>query len=209
MGHALDEQLESILEFWFGRLDGYDDVDPSKQKLWWIGSAAVDDEIRERFGSVVEAALAGELDHWQKSARGSLALVILLDQFTRNLGRGTPDAFAGDQRALAVCKRAREGEQDRDLKLIERAFLYMPMMHAEDRRIAETCKACFAELSEEISEQAREGFPDFNKHAIQHADIVLRFGRYPHRNEILERTSTEAEHRFMADGGPGFGQRKA
>jgi uncharacterized protein (DUF924 family) len=153
--------------------------------------------------------LHGELDHWQKTARGSLALVLLLDQFTRNLGRGTPEAFAGDARALRVCRHARDTGQDRELRLIERAFLYMPMMHAEDRRVAEFCKSCFAELSREIAEKAPKGFPDFHKHAVQHADIVLRFGRYPHRNEVLERTSTQEEHHFIADGGPSFGQKKS
>lgn len=208
MGHALDDSKEELLSFWFGQLDGYADLDASKQRLWWNGGQDVDEEIRSRFGSTVEAALSGQLDHWKETARGSLALVLLLDQFTRNVGRGTPDAFAGDERALAVCQHARSTGQDRELRLIERGFLYMPMMHAEDRRMAEACKACFAELSNEVSQRAPEGFPDFNKHAIQHADIVLRFGRYPHRNEILERTSTQEEHRFMAEGAATFGQKK-
>ena len=208
MGHALDDTEQGVLSFWFGELDGHADIDAGKQRLWWNGGPDIDGEIRDRFGATVEAALAGELDHWKKTARGSLALVILLDQFTRNLGRGTPDAFAGDEKALATCLHARNTGQDQELKLIERAFLYMPMMHAEDREMAETCKACFAELSKEISEKTAKGFPDFNKHATEHAAIVLRFGRYPHRNEILERTSTQEEHHFMAQGAPSFGQKK-
>jgi uncharacterized protein (DUF924 family) len=209
MDQALDNQQEAVLSFWFGELDGYTDLDANKQRMWWNGGPDIDDIIRTRFGAAVEAALQGQLDHWRDTARGSLALVILLDQFTRNLGRGTPEAFAGDDRALAACRHACDHGQDGELRLIERAFLYMPMMHAEDRKMAETCKARFAELSKEIAEKAPKGFPDFNKHAIQHADILLRFGRYPHRNEVLERTSTEDEHHFMAAGGPSFGQKKS
>ena len=207
MDHAL-EQPEGVLNFWFGELEGRADIDASKQRMWWMGGPEIDETIRARFATTVEAALRGDLAHWQKTARGSLALVIVLDQFTRNLGRGTPDAFAGDERALAVCQHSINEGQDKELRLIERAFLYMPMMHAEDRKMAEICKARFAELGAEIAALGAEGFPDFNKHAIQHADIVMRFGRYPHRNEILERTSTQEEHRFMAEGGPSFGQKK-
>ena len=199
---------ESVLEFWFGQLDAPDDIDKSKSKLWWSGGAEIDDDIRHRFGSTVQAAMSGELDHWAEAPRGSLALVILLDQFTRNLGRGTAQAFAGDPHALEICLRARERGQDRELRFIERSFLYMPILHAEDREMAQACKECFTALSREIKERAGEGHPDFQAHAFKHADIVLRFGRYPHRNEILGRTSTAEEDDFMASGGPNFGQTK-
>src|SRR5262245_60663859 len=125
--------IEDILRFWFGDLREPEDVDRSKMKMWWMGGETVDAEIKERFGGKVEEALEGKLGGWAESPRGSLALVILLDQFTRNVGRGTPSAFAGDHMALDVCLAAIERGQDRPLRLIERSFLYMPMMHAEDR----------------------------------------------------------------------------
>jgi uncharacterized protein (DUF924 family) len=132
----------------------------------------------------------------------------LLDQFTRNLGRGTAEAFAGDDKALATCQAARERGDDQALRFIERAFLCMPMMHAENREVAEQSKAYFAKLSADTREAAPEGYPNFQPHADQHADIVLRFGRYPHRNEILGRGSSEEEKQFLASGGPSFGQKK-
>jgi uncharacterized protein (DUF924 family) len=135
-------------------------------------------------------------------------LVLLLDQFTRNLGRGTPEAFAGDARALRVCRHARDTGQDRELRLIERAFLYMPMMHAEDRDVARRSTETFEALSREIRDSGVEGCPDFHSHSVQHAEIVLRFGRYPHRNEILNRESTPEEQDFLAAGAPSFGQSK-
>jgi uncharacterized protein (DUF924 family) len=205
----MDEQrIEKILHYWFGDLRGPHDVDRSKNKLWWSGGDDIDADIRERFGAEVARALAGELDGWSDSPRGCLALVILLDQFSRSLGRGTGDAFAGDSAALANSLHAQERGLDRQLRLTERSFLYMPMMHAEDRDIARRSKEVFAGLSEEVAAVGDSSLPDFRSHADTHADIVLRFGRYPHRNELLGRESTPEELAFLADGGPTFGQKK-
>jgi uncharacterized protein (DUF924 family) len=200
--------IEDILQFWFGDLRTPEDVDRSKMKMWWMGGEAVDAEIEQRFGAKVAEALEGKLGAWAESARGSLALVILLDQFTRNVGRGTPAAFAGDRAALDVCLAAIERGDDRKLRLIERAFLYMPMMHAEDRDTARRSIETFEQLSKEVAALGRE-YPDFRSHAVQHADIVLRFGRFPHRNEVLGRTPSPDESEFLASGGPSFGQKKA
>jgi uncharacterized protein (DUF924 family) len=176
--------------------------------MWWMGGDAIDAEIRERFGTRVDEALAGKLGGWTDSPRGSLALVILLDQFTRNLGRGSAGAFAGDRAALQTCLSAIERGQDRHLRPIERAFLYMPMMHAEDRDMARRSIETFEQLSREVAVLGGN-YPDFRSHAVQHADIVLRFGRFPHRNEILGRTPSPDESEFLASGGPSFGQKKA
>jgi uncharacterized protein (DUF924 family) len=203
-----DSAITEILRFWFGELQAPEDLDRSKMKMWWMGGEAIDAEISERFGAKVEEALAGKLGGWTDSPRGSLALVILLDQFTRNLGRGTPRAFAGDLAALDVCRAAIERGQDRRLRLIERAFLYMPMMHAEDRDVARRSIETFEALSKEV-EALGGDYPDFRSHAVQHGEIVLRFGRFPHRNEVLGRTPSPDESEFLASGGPSFGQRKA
>ena len=198
--------LEEVLHYWFGALDAADDVSPDKAALWWQGGEAVDREIRARFGDLVARALAGELEPWRATPRGCLALVILLDQFTRNLGRGTPAAFAGDERALDVAIAAIDAGLDQPLRLVERGFLYMPLMHAEDRDVARRSVATFAALSAQMAQSARDDLPDFHPHALQHAEVVQRFGRYPHRNAILAREPTAEEQRFLAGGGPSWGQ---
>ncbi len=211
VGVAMNETgavIEDILRFWFGELQGDADVDRTKMKMWWMGGEAVDAEIEQRFGAKVAEALDGKLGGWAESPRGSLALVILLDQFTRNVGRGTARAFAGDRAALDVCVAAIDRGYDRQLRPIERSFLYMPMMHAEDRDVARRSITIFDELSKEIAALGIE-YPDFRSHAVQHAEIVLRFGRFPHRNEVLGRTPTADESDFLASGGPSFGQKKA
>jgi len=199
--------IEDVLRFWFGDLREPEDVDRSKMKMWWMGGEAVDAEIKERFGAKVAEALEGRLGGWADSPRGSLALVILLDQFTRNIGRGTGSAFAGDRAALDVCLAAIERGQDRQLRLIERSFLYMPMMHAEDRDVARRSIETFERLSKEV-EALGGDYPDFRSHAVQHGEIVLRFGRFPHRNEVLGRTPSPDESEFLTSGGPSFGQKK-
>lgn len=202
---AQDTIIDEVLDYWFGQLDAADDISPDKAALWWQGGDAVDREIRARFGGLVARALAGELERWRATPRGCLALVILLDQFTRNLGRGTANAFAGDGRALDVATRAIDAGLDAPLRLVERGFLYMPLMHAEDRDIARRSLELFAALSGDIARADRE-LPDFYPHAVEHAQVVQRFGRYPHRNAILGRESSPEERAFLAGGGPNWGQ---
>ncbi len=204
-----DDAFEAVLEYWFGPLEGELDFPRDKKQLWWMGGEAIDAEIRERFGDLVEEALAGGLSEWGETARGRLALIILLDQFTRNLGRGTPAAFAGDGRALSVCLEAIDRGQDKELRLIERSFFDMPMVHAEDALMARRCLEVFGELSGEIESCGVENQPDFLSHAQMHADIVIRFGRYPHRNETLSRDPTPEEEAYLEEGGPTFGQKKS
>ncbi len=206
---SADDAFETVLEYWFGPLYGEHDFPKDRKQLWWMGGEAIDAEIRERFGGLVEEALAGGLSNWGETARGRLALIILLDQFARNLGRGTPAAFAGDQRALSLCLEGIDRGQDKELRLIERSFFYMPMVHAEDARVAHRCLDVFGQLSDEIASCGVEDHPDFLSHAQMHADIVQRFGRYPHRNEILSRKPTPEEEAFLEEGGPTFGQKKS
>lgn len=202
-----DADIAAILSFWFGTLEGPHDVDRSKKTLWWRGKPEIDAEVARRFGPLVEAAIDGHFEVWTATARGSLALVILLDQLARNVYRGTPRAFAGDTRALEVSRRARASGQDRDLRLIERAFLYMPMMHAEDVDAAQESIEAFEALSAEIRSGPGDAHPDFLSSARQHAQIVDRFGRYPHRNAVLGRSDTPDERAFLDEGGSRFGQR--
>lgn len=200
-------EIDELLGFWFGELEGPGDYPRDRDELWWSGSVAVDAEIRERFAGLVDRALAGELDHWAETARGRLALIVALDQLTRSLGRGTAAAFAGDRAAQARCLEGIERGHDRELGLVERSFFYMPLMHAEDRALAERSLEMFTELSAEIAERGAEGFADPIGHAIGHADIVRRFGRYPHRNPLLRRSSTPEEKAYLEANQDSFGQR--
>lgn len=202
------DSIEAILAYWFGELSGPYDVDPSKGSLWWAGGEAVDQEVRERFGERVGQALAGQLEHWTTTPRGTLALVILLDQFTRNIGRGTPEAFAGDALAVAVVEGALQRGDDQRLRLVERGFLYMPLMHAEDRETGLRCLEVFERLAKDVAALGRDDYPDFLSAAKAHQEIVQRFGRYPHRNAIHGREPTAEEQEFLASGGPSFGQSK-
>ena len=203
------QKQEEILAYWFGDIDSHTDVDSSRSALWWKGGDDLDAEIASKFGSLVTAARQGSLDNWCDSPRGALALTILLDQFTRNIGRGGPEAFGGDSAAQAVCAKALEMGHDSSLRLIERAFLLMPMLHAEDKTQSRAALSQFKKVQEEAVAAGAPNFPNFLGSAVQHAAIVLKFGRYPHRNEILGRTHTEEEVAFLSDGGPTFGQKKS
>jgi len=176
-GHGPDD----VLEEWFR--------DPER---WWKQDAAFDDRLRETFGKDVEAGIRGELDHWASTPRGALALVILLDQMVRNIHRGTRHMYAGDQKALATCLEVIARGQDLPLSDVERQFLYMPLMHSEDRALQERSLEKFRELGASV---------DFAEH---HAEIVLRFGRFPHRNALLGRESTAEEIEFLAQPGSSF-----
>jgi len=188
---------EAVLAFWFGALEGPLDVDTRESAMWRVAGEDSDAEILERFGDLVEAALEGNLDLWRESARGSLALVILLDQLTRRIGRGTAAAFAGDSAALELCRAALERGDDRKLRLIERAFLAMPLIHSEDAETAQGGVELFLHLSQEIAGASESPFPGFYRRAMEHAQILRRFGRYPQRNVALNRESTPEEREYL------------
>lgn len=196
--------IDSTLHFWFGPLttDGVSAED--RLGLWFGKSDDQDATIREQFGPQVEQALAGELDNWAATKAGRMALVLTLDQFTRNIHRGTPRAFAGDSRALQHALHALDQGEDAGMPLIHRVFLYLPLEHAEDLAIQERCVRCFQALESQAPEAAREMFRSFTDYAEQHRDVIRRFGRFPHRNGILGRESTPDERAYLAQPGAGF-----
>jgi uncharacterized protein (DUF924 family) len=179
--------VEAVLGFWFGA----DDVERPE---WFRADPAFDREIATRFGAAIDAALAGELDAWADTPRGALARIVLLDQFTRNAFRGTPRAFAGDALALAAARRmVREGQDDA-LTPMQRQFAYMPFEHAEDLEAQrEGVKLIGAKAPASQLEWA-----------VKHHDVIARFGRFPHRNEILGRESTPEEVAFLKQPGSRF-----
>ena len=155
---------------------------------------------------MLEGAARGGLSGWADDARGRLALVILLDQMPRNIHRGSPAAFMHDGQAAVHCVAGIESGQDRVLHPVERVFLYMPLQHAEDLELQRRSVEQFESLASEADAAWRDSFVENVRFAREHHDIVERFGRFPHRNRILGRESTEEELHFLADGGPTFGQ---
>jgi len=197
-----------IHAFWFGDTGG--DAPPgARNEIWFRGGPELDRALRARFGDAVERALSGEFDHWRQSAAGSLAFVLLLDQFTRNIFRGSPRAYQGDERALGAARLALARGFDMPLQPIERVFLYLPFEHAENLADQDRSVALFGQLVRAAEPARRDELQGFLRHAREHREIVRRFGRFPHRNEVLGRVSTAAEREFLAAGAPRYGQRVA
>lgn len=176
---------QQILEFWFEQL---------KPANWWEKSLKLDEEIGQRFADLHRQAASGELWHWRSSAEGRLAEVIILDQFSRNIYRDQPESFAQDGMALALAQEAISLGMDQSLPVVQRSFLYMPFMHSESLAIHDRAVQLFAV-------PGMEGSLDFEH---RHRDIILRFGRYPHRNAILQRPSTDEERAFLRQPGSSF-----
>lgn len=183
----MDEQIEEVLAFWFeGVKDG------EMREAWWVQDDAFDDEIRERFGDLHRRGSAGELDNWTESAKGALALVIVLDQFSRNLNRGSAAAFANDPKALAVAEAAIEKGWDKEFREPDRVFFYLPHEHSEDLNVQRKCFELFA-----ATEMGTE-------YAEAHMKLIERFGRFPHRNAVLGRANTPEEEEYLAQPRDGF-----
>lgn len=193
-----------VLKFWFGELEGPESYPEKKALKWFNGGRTFDEEIAERFGGVLERAIRGGLRDWEDSPRDRLALIVVLDQFSRNLYRGTPMAFAQDERAIALTRDAIAKGWDGELLPVERVFLYMPLMHAESAEAQAESVAVFRRLVEEAPPSVRMAFDVNLDFAEQHKAIIDRFGRYPHRNEILGRESTPAEIAFLKEPGSSF-----
>lgn len=193
---------EAVLDFWLGPLNEHGFSDDDHRRRWFEKNATFDASIEERFGVLHARASGGELDDWAETPRGRVALVILLDQMSRNLYRDTPSMYANDEKALAVAEQALEKGDADVLACQERYFLYMPFMHAEDRNAQERCVRLFEREQERLPESLAGSFDP--KWAVMHRDIVERFGRFPHRNAILGRDSTDEEKAFLEKPGSSF-----
>jgi uncharacterized protein (DUF924 family) len=194
----------AILEFWFG--DGGDaaSVAAARSALWWGKSDDSDEEIRRRFGDWVERAARGELDEWLATPRGRLALIILLDQFSRNIHRGRPASFASDAQALRWAKEGIETGVERQLRPIERVFFYLPLEHSEQLADQRHCVQLYRQLLDEVAPGEKPLFATYLDFAERHLAIIERFGRFPHRNAILGRESTAEERAFLQTPGSSF-----
>jgi len=170
-----------VLEFWW-------QAGPAK---WWVRNDKFDQSIKTGFGETHRAAAAGALDFWAGDASGALALILVLDQFSRNLKRQSAEAFAQDPKALELALAAIDKGYDRAFPELARAFFYMPLMHAEDMAMQDLC----------LDLCRQHCGADTYRSALEHMDIIRRFGRFPHRNTVLGRVTTEAEQRFLDTGG--------
>jgi uncharacterized protein (DUF924 family) len=198
------DQRAAIVSFWFGPLDGDGRSDPAHSGRWFRRDPGFDGEIRQRFLAEVEAALAGQRADWPDRADGALAYVLLLDQFTRNLFRDTPRMFAGDALAIEAAERAVASGIDQELAHDPRGFLYMPFMHSEDQSRQRRSVELFTAMAAATPPSGRERAAAAVDYAVRHRDIVERFGRFPHRNAVLGRTSTPAEQSFLSEPGSSF-----
>lgn len=190
----MDPAIDDIHDFWFGELDDAGMSSPQQRQLWFKKSGDTDRTCRDRFGALVADAVAGGMADWPDSDRGLVALVLLLDQFTRNIYRNTPRAFAGDARALALAQASIASGHHQRLPAIHQVFLFMPLEHCEDPEVQAECVALFEELA---AVTGNSEIVDFTRYARAHREVIARFGRFPHRNALLGRESTDAEREYL------------
>ena len=199
-------RIDAVLAFWFQdkalsapQIDGRMDV-------WFGEDPLFDEEVAREFADDVAKASEGQLDHWGNTPHGRLALIILLDQFRRNIYRNSPEAFEKDNAALKLCVEGAMEKKDKGLSPIERVFFYMPLQHAESRKVQKKSVEIYNKLAEAVSATYKETFETCAQFAELHADIVEQFGRFPHRNKILGRENTPEEAEYLAGDVPTFGQ---
>lgn len=188
------DRRREVLTFWFGD-EGGEDYGEFRES-WFERNDDFDREIQTRFSDLYEEAASGELDSWKEDSQSCLALIIVLDQFPRNMFRGDPRSWATDAKALEAAKHAVEHAYDRELPPFQRSFVYMPYMHSENLDDQKRCV--------ELFELMGEGGENNVEYAVGHRDIIERFGRFPHRNEILGRQTTPEEAEFLTQPGSSF-----
>lgn len=196
--------IDAVLDFWVGTPNADGSVPEETSKRWWKKDPEFDAEIRARFGELLERAKTGELSSWTETPRGRVALVILLDQFSRNIHRDSPRAFEQDALARSTALAGIDAGEHLELPPMLAYFLLMPLMHAEDLATQERGVALFGEMAARTEGAVREKFVSGVDYAKRHRDIVARFGRFPHRNAVLGRESTDEEREFLKQPGSSF-----
>ena len=193
-----------VLFFWFGRIYEDGSCAPDSIKRWWSKNPDFDREVSETFGTAIAAAEAGELESWKDSAESCLALIILCDQMTRNSRRDTGAMYHADEQARAALEHALERGYEQELRTIQSYFLLMPLMHAESRELQKEGVRCFDALVESAEPGAKKSATEAAEYMRKHELIVARFGRFPHRNTLLGRESSEEELEFLKQPGSSF-----
>ncbi len=197
---------ESLLEFWFPASPCSADELKQAGQLWFFPSAEQNADIKDRFQAAVARALAGDLDHWDTDERSRLALVLLLDQLTRCVYRGTADAFAGDAKALGLAQSSIDCIANSELSPVQLQFLFMPLQHSEDLVVQDQAVALYRDLAERSAGPEQQVLQTAAEYAQLHRDIIAQYGRFPYRNRVLGRHNTAAEEAYLASGAPTFGQ---
>jgi len=193
-----------VLDFWFGKPGSAAEVAARQRALWFGKSAANDQQVTERFADTLIAAGAGKLDHWAITPRGQLALIVVLDQFPHHIHRDHGQSFAYDGQSLALAQAMIHSGDAARVAPIERVFVYLPLEHAESLALQDESVALYAQLAADAPAAERPLFKGFLDYAQQHRDVVARFGRFPHRNALLGRTSTADEIEFLKQPGSRF-----
>ena len=199
-------RINAILSFWFKEHELSAPQIDQRMEIWFSEDPVFDLEIEKEFSEDVAKASRGDLDHWGKTPHGRLALILLIDQFRRNIHRGTAKAFSKDQLALKLCVQGAMEKKDKGLTAIQKVFFFMPLQHAESRKVQAKSVELFGRLAETVSPTQRETFMTVAQFAELHKDIIDQFGRFPHRNALLNRENTPEENEYLAGDSPSFGQ---
>jgi len=201
-----EKRIETILAFWFKEQELTAPQIDRRMDTWFGEDPSFDKEIEDRFADDIEMASQGQLDRWASEPHGRLALIILIDQFRRNIYRNTAKAFSMDKLALKLCVEGAMEKKDKGLTPIQRVFFYMPLQHAESAKVQAKSVELFSRLAESVSPTYRETFQTIAQFAELHKDIIDQFGRFPHRNRLLGRENTPEEDEYLAGDSPDFGQ---
>ena len=199
-------RIDEILSFWFKEQALSAPQIDRRMDIWFGEDAEFDAAIKAEFEDDMERASQGELDHWADEPRGRLALILLIDQFRRNVYRNTAKAFSHDKRALKLCVEGAMAKKDKGLTPIQKVFFYMPLQHAESAKVQAKSVELFNKLAESVSPTYQETFLTVAQFAELHKDVIDQYGRFPHRNELLGRENTPEEDEYLANDGPDFGQ---
>lgn len=189
--------IQEVLSFWFGELDSQGSASPETAETWRQKDPGFDQEIRERFEALYEDIVAAKKEDWLETSKGLVAYVVVIDQLSRNMYRGRAKMYASDEQVLRVAIEAIEEGRDLQAVFAHRNFLYMPFMHSEALAMQERCVALYTAWHEELEGAQKADVAKRIGFAIRHRDVVARFGRFPHRNEILGRVSTAEEVEFL------------
>lgn len=193
------EKAKEILNYWFGHVEETVIPSENRARIWFGENKDIDKTIHESFSEDLEHAVLGDYADWEKTARGQLALILVLDQFARHIYRGKPSAFASDDYALKICTQGMEREFDHSLTLIERVFYYFPLLHSEDLFYQEAAMRSYEALVTFSLPETKIIYESFFKFANHHYNIIRRFGRFPQRNAVLARESTPEELQYLKE----------
>lgn len=199
------QKADKILQYWFGEAEGILLPTQEQTHKWFAGDPLVDADIMDNFSEEHKDAISGHYEVWENHHRGTLALIVVMDQFSRHMFRNTPHAFAYDQKALDLCLRGIEREYDHLLSLLERAFFYFPLMHSESTEMQSFSVRAFQMLVSLSFPETRSIYEQFLEYAVRHYEAIRQFGRFPQRNEFLGRESTPEELEYLKKHGIRWG----